>query len=287
MALENKKPLAPVFIIGVEHSGTTILYRMLAQHLDFAWFSQYSLRNGLIPGRTKILLGDCINRIGRKVKPPVWQKGFRGLSKIFPTPMEPHQIWNFLLPDSKQFFVPEDCSADMRTRVYNACSQELQSWRKRQLLIKLPRLSRAVLLLNAVFPDAFFIHIIRDGKAVALSNRAKFSRSPYGAATSLQQSCEYWKNVIEYLLHAQELIGDKRFLLITYEDFCRNVHMRLEQICAFCRLHYAKDIFQHIPAELSITNSIWYETCTAEDKTAINESIGGLLHRLNYELFEV
>ena len=38
-----------IFVVGVEHSGTTILYRMLARHPDLAWLSHYSMRDGKNP----------------------------------------------------------------------------------------------------------------------------------------------------------------------------------------------------------------------------------------------
>jgi len=30
----------PIFVVGVPRSGTTLLYRLLGQHLDLGWFSQ-------------------------------------------------------------------------------------------------------------------------------------------------------------------------------------------------------------------------------------------------------
>ena len=43
-----------IFVVGVEHSGTTILYRMLARHPDLAWLSHYSMRDGEIPNRCRV-----------------------------------------------------------------------------------------------------------------------------------------------------------------------------------------------------------------------------------------
>ena len=40
-----------IFVMGAQHSGTTILYKMIALHPDVTWFSQFSKRDGSIPGR--------------------------------------------------------------------------------------------------------------------------------------------------------------------------------------------------------------------------------------------
>jgi hypothetical protein len=39
-----------IFIIGVDRSGTTILYRMLAYRPALCWFSQFSMRRSEIRG---------------------------------------------------------------------------------------------------------------------------------------------------------------------------------------------------------------------------------------------
>ena len=36
---------SPVFLFGVDHSGTTVVYRMLAYHPDLAWFSQFTFKD--------------------------------------------------------------------------------------------------------------------------------------------------------------------------------------------------------------------------------------------------
>ena len=278
--------LAPIFIVGVEHSGTTILYRILAQHPEIAWFSQYSLRSGEIPGRRKVPLNDWINRIGRKTLPTTWRKSFKGIYKLIPTPMEPHQIWNHLLPGQQMFFTTKDCNSGVFSKIIYTCQMELNDWQKPHLIIKLPRLSRAVLLLNAVFPDAFFVHIIRDGKAVALSNQHKFARSPLGAVSSLRLSCGYWRDVVNHLLEAQKRIGESRFLLTKYEHLCEDVKGTLSRICEFCHVPYAAQFFRNVPQFLKVTNDRWYTDASIEERQLINEILSPTLEEVGYTPFD-
>ena len=53
--------MSPVFVFGADHSGTTILYRMLAYHPDLTWLSQFSLRRGEIPGRRRRPAADRLD----------------------------------------------------------------------------------------------------------------------------------------------------------------------------------------------------------------------------------
>ena len=65
--------MSPVFVFGVDHSGTTILYRMLAYHPDLTWFSQFSLRRGEIPGRRRRPIADGSILMLRVLRAPVAQ----------------------------------------------------------------------------------------------------------------------------------------------------------------------------------------------------------------------
>jgi hypothetical protein len=57
----------------------------------------------------------------------------------------------------------------------------------------MPRLSTEIALIREVFPDTLFIHIVRDGRAVALSNCHKFQRREKDKLKALCHSAEHWK----------------------------------------------------------------------------------------------
>jgi hypothetical protein len=65
---------SPVFVFGAAHSGTTILYRMLAYHPGLTWLSQFSLRAGEIPGRRRAPGANRVDLVLRSV-PHRWRKG--------------------------------------------------------------------------------------------------------------------------------------------------------------------------------------------------------------------
>ena len=92
----------PLFVLGTFHSGTSILYRMLARHPDVAWFSQFSVRDGSIPGRRRLPLYRLIDRTSRLIYGDRWgesraeERGHRS------RPTEGQTIWLYLIPEMAQ-----------------------------------------------------------------------------------------------------------------------------------------------------------------------------------------
>ena len=243
------------------------------------------MRGGEIPNRPRVPFYSPINRLGTKLLRTSWRKDFGIFTMVVPNPDEGQQIWNYLLPNTKKFLTEDDYTEALAQRIVSFCEQECRSWRKRRLLVKLPRLSRAVLLLNRVFPNANFIHIIRDGKAVALSNEHKFARSPLGRPLALRESAEYWKETIFHLQSAGEKIGD-RFEIIKYESLCQDVRGVVSSIMKSTGLTETDTVLEELPATLSITNERQYERCSSESMRLLNDILQPTLAEHGYSPFK-
>ena len=93
----TRSEMSPVFVFGADHSGTTILYRMLAYHPALTWLSQFSLRRGEIPGRGRRPMADRLDPVLRSVRHP-WRKETTRLRHwLVPQPGEEATIWAYLL----------------------------------------------------------------------------------------------------------------------------------------------------------------------------------------------
>ena len=100
---------------------------------------------------------------------------------------------------------------------------------------KTPMYCRSLLKIQKLLPEAHFIHLIRDGRDVAVSLRKQWFSPGYDIATQ----AKYWReNILQ--AHAQ---GSQcpHYLEIFYEELIRNPENVLRQICDFINLdfHYS------------------------------------------------
>lgn len=272
-----------VFIMGVAHSGTTILYNMLAQHPDIGWFSQYAMRGGEIPGRKKLPGYITLEKVLSKIFPVSWKKETSWLDIIIPRPMEPHKIWDFIIPE-KHFLQPNEYDQSHVDRARFIIDQQKQRSGKDVLLVKIPRLTNSLPVLARIFPRAFFISITRDGKAVTVSNKHKFMRGATSSQQAITESATHWRDTVTYVRqHIQDI--PERSMEIVHEDFCHDVHGALRDICAQIGVSVSDDYLDHFPTTLRITNEKHFKNLSSQDKHLINDMLGDTLPKFGYDLF--
>lgn len=84
--------------------------------------------------------------------------------------------------------------------------------------------------MDVLFPDAKFIQIVRDPRAVFASRKKRLTEGP-------RQYTKAHRLVREWNCSAREIPrlqrDPSRFLVVRYEDLIRNPHETLEQICRF------------------------------------------------------
>jgi hypothetical protein len=128
------------------------------------------------------------------------------------TPQEAPTVWKHAVPFGEDGRVPLN-DVDLVTsidRIRTIVDEESRIWRHRtHLLIKDPYLSRYIPLLRSALPDAKFVHITRDGRAVALSLQDNRLRVEYPGASDvekqevLQNVAHYWVRVLDEIAVAR------------------------------------------------------------------------------------
>jgi hypothetical protein len=88
-------------------------------------------------------------------------------------------------------------------------------------------------LLAATFPEARFVHMIRDGRDVALS----YLDTDFGSRT-LGQAALYWDRFVRAGRLAGSRLGPDRYLEIRYEDLVAEPEPVLKELCAFVGLDF-------------------------------------------------
>jgi hypothetical protein len=258
---------------------------MLGRHQDLAWFSQYSphiRRRGikkLVPNNRHV------DQTLRKILPVPWNKKLSLLEKFAPTPIDMDVLWDWI-PEHQVFLDQNDFTADHAKRLTDLIADEQSFSNKPRFLLKRPEFTRIVLLLSKIFPKAKFVHIVRDGKAVAGSIAPKFARSPFGAAPSLMEASRFWQDALNYVDHCNDVLPNQ-ILTIRYEDMCKDVPKHLRTILDFSELSHEKFDFSSVPQSLTSTNDKWLNAYSDAEKIALNEHLGKTLGRYGYDLFPV
>ena len=258
-------PARSVFVQGVKHSGTTILYRMLAYHPDVTWFSQYSLRDGSLPGRRRVIGTVWADTAIRRRTSFRWGKERHRLDQFLtPRPVEAPTIFDYLAPVSwhGRIRAEETLAAFERFRTVQG---------RLGLVVKLPRLWDRAEAISRMEPHTRQLHIIRDPWASSLSLRETF-QGEGGDGDALVRAARYWRRATDAMLHEERRSG--QVMTLGYEEFCEDVHGQIERCLGFCGLDRMRFPFGSVPAQLSSTNASWYGRMDAEDRSLLTLEFG-------------
>lgn len=200
----------PFFLIGAQRSGTTMLRLMLNAHPAIA----VPFESDFIPelSRRSDEFGDLrIRSNAEAALQAISANRFvsRGHLVTDPNQILAHEIESF---------------SDLVRAVFleYARSQGKTRWGD-----KTPSYLTELDLLGRLFPEARFVHLVRDGRDVALSLR----RVSWGKNDLPWVATDWrWRTTLAHKVGA--VLGD-RFLEIRYEDLVRDPQRVLEEVCRF------------------------------------------------------
>jgi len=104
--------------------------------------------------------------------------------------------------------------------------------------------------LKEVWPDAYFIQMVRDGRDVACSYRELRhldTKSIYKPklSDSIEEIAMEWttnnRNVLDFILS----LHDQRRILIRYEDLILNTEKTLQSVCLFLGIQYERNMLNY------------------------------------------
>ena len=210
---EPKRAPAP-FVVGVNRSGTTLLRMMLDAHPGLT-----------IPPETHFI-PEVIRRANHE---NTRRRLIRSITK--------HPRWG-------DFGLDE---ADLRARAKQVrpltaagairCFYELYAAQqgKSRWGDKTPRYMRAMPRIARALPEVRFVHLIRDGRDVALSQR---ERVIGGETVTMAAMADRWQRRIIAAREGAAEIKDDVYLEIRYEDLVSDTEATLRRICEFIELDF-------------------------------------------------
>lgn len=95
-------------------------------------------------------------------------------------------------------------------------------------------------LVNSWFPDSLFVHIVRDGRDVALSHQTM----PYGAG-NIAECARAWCDRTMTNLKMGRILGPQRYLSIRFEDLVLDTEASLRNVCQFLGVSFDPSMLRH------------------------------------------
>jgi hypothetical protein len=219
----------PFFIVGAQRSGTTMLRLMLTNHRNLAipfesafipFFYQRAMQYGDLSSRNHAaaLLNDIAER--------------------------PHVKKGGLIPDREAVLsYPIKGYADLINAIFDVYAK---SKGKRRWGDKSPGYVAYLDVLWSLFPGCRIVHLVRDGRDVAIS-----LRSISWGARNLPMVAADWRFKTMLGRKMGAFLGE-HYLEVRYEDLVLKTEETLRTICAFLREPYDENML------------IYYETAETE-----------------------
>jgi len=269
----------PVIVLGVGRSGTTLLRVMLDRSSELA-----------IPYET-FFVPQLAHRHGRRPKLDDFLDDLGRLRTLYDWGIEPD---------------------DVRPRVHEgmttseAIAAIFETYAERQGKPrwgdKTPLYMQQLPLLERLFPDAIWVHLVRDGRDAALSFLELpegFSGKTWAQPRTAAQFAARWRTEI---LAARRLgrHAGSRYLELRYEDLVDEPERRLRLVCERASLTWEPGMLDHTrpsdtahmpehrnlaqPPTPGLRN--WRSQMSRDDALAFEQVAGDVLRSSGYELLE-
>jgi hypothetical protein len=275
-----------VFFAGCSRSGTTLLRRIGDAHPELAivreqhWLPRYwEWRVGITPDG--FVTPDLLDMLGADRRFPAFEIPFKRVAELVENGSPKHY----------SRFVSElfDLHGELRG--------------KRFVGEKTPKYVRHLRTLNELWPHAKIVHLIRDGRDVALSlldwSKAErnVGRFPTWDEDPVTTTALYWEWNVRLGREADALLGPERYYESRYEALVADPELECQKLCDFLALAYdpamlrfhegrtkskpglsAKKSWQPVTAGLRS----WQEQMAPGDVARFEAAVGELLDELGY-----
>jgi omega-hydroxy-beta-dihydromenaquinone-9 sulfotransferase len=287
----------PIFIVGTGRCGSTAFHQLLGAHPQLMWLSGFAEEFPQKPAWNRWAVTAVGNPLVRK---------------IFKARIKPGENYGFWYAHAYGFAEPgrDLVASDVTPRVkkqVRAVTQAMLTRQRDRLLVKLTGWSR-IGFLNEIFGDAKFIHIVRDGRAVASSllhinswqwrgwygpyswrygplspeDQAAWEASgrSFVALAGLQ-----WKLHTRAIEKARQELPADRFLEVKYEPFCDDPVAICRRVVEFAELRPSAAFERHVrTTPIKDMTSRWRKDLNSEQQALLTSLLREDLQRYGYDV---
>ena len=241
---------SPFFIVGTQRSGTTLLRLMLNAHSKIC-----------IPFETDFLtVKRTLGIDNHKLSLSQVEKVITAL-RSEPLTKKSGILDNYQFNSEK----PTNFSLLFKSIVASYAHQQ----GKKVWGIKTPGYEYHIDELTDLYPEARFIHLVRDGRAVALST----SNVRWGRKNIITNAVNWERGNI--LARKNGNLIKHKYLLVKYEELVTSTEETLAKICAFLGLNFDKNILDYhesANSEMPASSIQWHKSSvSAVNPNKIND----------------
>ncbi|GAA0487059.1 sulfotransferase [Salinibacillus aidingensis] len=227
--INHSEHFNPFFIVGSGRSGNTLFRSMLSQKDEI-----------VIPPES-FVLGEAI----RKYKMYRYME-WEDLCGVFCAVFERHHGFPRWGMDIREFY-KEAIKIERKNRNLEFLIHSFYSFYGRENKEtftrwgdKTPINTFSLKLIDKVFPDSQFIHMIRDARDVVSSYiKAGLYQDAEGAS-------QRWINSINTAQKFGKKVGSNRYMEVYYEELVRNPEPVLRQVCEFLGIEFEESMLHHV-----------------------------------------
>jgi hypothetical protein len=271
----------PFFIIGAQRSGTTLLRLLLNAHPEIA-----------IPEEGTFwmpLLRKCKDDISRRFSGSELKRCMEYLERN-----KQFQLWG-IAPSEVFGQIQKQGGCSLAEMMHELYKVHATQYDKRLWGDKTPSFFRMISVLKGLFPDARFIHIIRDGRDVYLSWRQIDPSKRNIAVTALE-----WSYKVSRARKELSFVDRNNVLELKYEDLTNETADELKKICSFLQVDYdanmlnfwrtSRDFLGSSHSRLiskpitRISVNRWQRELTSKELNCFEYIAGSMLESLGYRL---
>ncbi len=270
-------PDRPIFIVGPHRSGTTVLYRILGRHDDTGYLNEFGERHPRL----------------------AWWAAHGRRCGVDDLPREAQRIWDRWKPRDDDVRTAEHATPEITAWYRDLVTRTLRHRGATRFLGKYPRLSLRIAWLEAVFPGALYLHLIRDWRAVVASTVERhvkrvgrpvswFGVHPpdwhdWEGRDAAEISTHQFVTATRAVLDAAPGLGE-RYVPLRYHEMCAAPEQRLRDVAERLALPWS-DRFARVVRSFGLEsrNAKWHETLGAERVAALRATAPGFLAEFESE----
>jgi hypothetical protein len=212
---------SPTVVLGVSRSGTTLLKAMLDAHSQLA-----------IPSES-YFLPQLWDRHGERPDRDAFVEDLTRLERV--------RVWGVDPEDVRARLTERPSFAEAVQSIYQLYAE---SRSKPRFGDKTPLYMQHLDVLERAFPDARYVHIVRDGRDAALSMIAMKRKPRFNLARprGLGDFACAWRREVRA---ARRFGRTHPYLELRYEDLVAEPESRLREVCAFLGLEYEPGMLEY------------------------------------------